>query len=98
MATAAVIATLAGGAVLVVRARRLRQRSWLDVQLARLQARAGVPLEDATTLPRWLAGLPAEQRDEFEGIVRALEHEAWAGEPLHGEDRRWVEQKLEKVR
>ena len=98
-ATAAAVALVLGTiGFFVVRARRLRQRTWLDVQLARLARQAGIPIDETATLPRWLAGLPQQQRDDFEPIVRALEHEAWARAPLHDEDRRWVEQQLDKVR
>jgi hypothetical protein len=95
---AAGLLAVGAAAFAVMRVRRAGQRSWLEVQLARLEARGGLPLDAATTLPKWLARLPATQRDELEPVVRALEHEAWAAEPLHDEDRRWVEKKLEKVR
>jgi protein-glutamine gamma-glutamyltransferase len=98
VATTAALGAIAAASVAIARVRRRRGRTWVDVQLARLAQRSGVPIDPATTLPRWLAALPPEQREEFEGIVRALEHEAWSAEPLHGEDRRWVEKKLEKVR
>jgi transglutaminase-like putative cysteine protease len=97
-AAAAATLVVASGAALVLRVRRDRQRTWLEVQLAQLQRRSGVPLHDAATLPQWLQQLPPEDRNAFEPIVRALEHEAWAPEPLDDDDRRWVEQKLEKVR
>jgi hypothetical protein len=95
---AAAIAAIVGIGALAIGARRARKRSWLEVQLARLARQAGVPIDKAMTLPRWLAQLPPPQRDAFESVVRALEHEAWAAEPLHDEDRNWVEKKLEKVR
>ena len=98
VAGAAAIGVLAAFGTLLLRVRRQRGRTWLDAQLARLERRAGVAIDDATTLPRWLAQLPHEKQSEFEPIVRALEHEAWAAEPLHDEDRRWVEKNLEKVR
>jgi transglutaminase-like putative cysteine protease len=98
MAGAAIVGVVVAGGALMLRARRNRKRTWLDVQLARLERRAGIPIDTAATLPSWLAELTRDQRNEFEPIVRALEHEAWAAEPLHDEDRRWVEQKLEKVR
>jgi hypothetical protein len=98
LAASATIGAIAAASIAIARVRRLRRRTWLDVQLARLAQRAGVPLDESATLPRWLATLPPGQREDFEGIVRALEHEAWSAEPLHDEDRRWVEKKLEKVR
>jgi hypothetical protein len=98
MAGAAIVGVVVAGGALVLRAQRNRKRTWLDVQLARLERRAGIPIDTAATLPSWLEQLPREQRNEFEPIVRALEHEAWAAAPLHDEDRRWVEQELEKVR
>jgi protein-glutamine gamma-glutamyltransferase len=97
-ASAAAALVVGGAAFLVLRSRRLRKRTWLEVQLARLEQRAGVPLDDAVTLPRWLARLPTQHRNDFEPIVRALEHEAWSSEPLDDEERRRVEAKLEKVR
>jgi transglutaminase-like putative cysteine protease len=99
MVLCAVAALVIGAAgAFVVHLRRLRKRTWLDVQLHRLQQRAGIPIDASSTLPRWLAGLPPDQRDELEPVVRALEHEAWSADHLHEEDRRWVEKKLEKVR
>jgi transglutaminase-like putative cysteine protease len=96
---AAFMTFVAAAAVAVaLRVRRARQETWLARQLRRLEQRAGVTIDDAATLPRWLAQLPSEQRQELEPVVRALEHEAWAAQPLHDEDRRWVEKKLEKVR
>ncbi|HVV38424.1 MAG TPA: hypothetical protein VHC63_17575 [Acidimicrobiales bacterium] len=97
-AATAVMVAVIGVALLLRRTSRRRRRSWLEVQLARLEACAGVPIDRAATLPGWLATLPSVQRDAFTPIVRALELEAWSATPLHDEDRRWIEQSLAKVR
>jgi hypothetical protein len=98
VAGAAAIAAIAGTGVLVARTRRSRRRTWLEVQLARLEERTGVRIDDSVTLPRWLEQLPPDDRDAFEGVVRALEYAAWAAEPLDEDDRRWVEKTLIKSR
>lgn len=97
-AGAGVVAVLGATALAVVRVRRLRRRTWLEVQLGRLERVAGVPIDAAETLPRWLQALPPGARDELEPVIRALEQEAWSAQPLHDDDRRWVERKLASAR
>ena len=89
-----VLAVGGGAAFAAFRLRRLHRRSWLEVQIDRLQRRTGVPLDETLTLPAWLARLPDDQRSRYDRVVRALEHEAWSGAPLPQEDRREVEQLL----
>jgi hypothetical protein len=96
--TVAVVVALVGGTCLFVVMRRRSRRTWLETQLAILQRRAGVPIEPTMTLPRWLAGLPTDQRTALAPIVDALENEAWAGAPLDEADRTLVERRLTGVR
>ncbi|MEY2425687.1 MAG: hypothetical protein QOI61_1259, partial [Actinomycetota bacterium] len=69
-------------------------RTWLDIQLARLERRAGVPLDPNRTLPAWLAGLPPEDRARFAPVVTSLEHEAWSDTPLDVDRRKEIEAAL----
>ncbi len=89
-----VVAGLSAAVFAGVGLRRQRQRSWLEVQLARLQRHTGIALEPNLTLPAWLAGLPPDDQARYGPVVSALEHEAWADAPLDAERRRLVEQAL----
>lgn len=78
--------------------RRRHRRSWLEVQLARLERHTGVPIEPTTTLPAWLTRLSPDTRARYEPIVDALEFEAWAPTPLDAEDKLVLERRLTEAR
>ncbi|MDP1795385.1 MAG: transglutaminaseTgpA domain-containing protein, partial [Acidimicrobiales bacterium] len=91
---AAAIGTLAAGLWATTQIRRLQRRTWLDRQLASLQRRVGTPIDEAVTLPDWLARLPSDAQDRFAPVVAALEREAWSAGRLSADERAAVEGQL----
>lgn len=93
-AVVAVVVAFLGAGYAFVMLRRRGRRSWLEIQLARLERSAGVPIDDSVTLPAWLDQLPEPTRAHYAPIVAALEHQAWSEGELDAADRRQVERRL----
>jgi transglutaminase-like putative cysteine protease len=94
--------TMSGGVAVaaIVSVRSRRRRTWLDVQLRRLEraaARRGVPLDDSIGLPAWLWRVDDSERALFEPVVTALDREAFSEAGLDDAGRAHVEGGLQRI-
>lgn len=70
----AVLASSGGAAWVATYVLRRRRRTWVDIEIARLEREAGVRLGRSETLPRWLERV---DRPDLEPAVKQLEREAF---------------------